>query len=196
MKNLEIFKEIKGVFKPPEKATYFGRVRHGCPYFYPRNYNSTIISTRKLKLRTAEKLAEMNEKYTHLRDQPSNKYSNYPMVRRAKNKIVKLFGNEYFLEFGWPVKIKTTHLGWKDKWLTPRYEWPPSFHIYFFNLQYCVWWNAPRLEGEKYADNDAYYEMILWYLKYSDKNLKMAEESWGWTDSDTKESTWNKNYLK
>ena len=46
----------------------------------------------------------------------------------------------------------------------------------------------------RYGD-DQYWEQVLWYLKYSGKDLKKAEETWGWIDYDTKESTWNKNYL-
>jgi len=197
MKFLKIFKDIRGVFIPPVKTYYFGNLRYGCPYFWPRNFVSSIISARKLKLRTEEEYKKHSEKYPHFRDQPTNKFSNLPMVRRAKYKIIKLFGNYYFVQFGWPISIHTNELGWKDKFDSPRFEWPPAFFIYFFGLQFCIWWNAPKIESEEYFNNDTYYEMILWYLKYTDdKDIKTAEETWGWVDFDTKESTWNKNYLK
>ncbi|MCK9416613.1 hypothetical protein M0Q97_08160 [Candidatus Dojkabacteria bacterium] len=72
---------------------------------------------------------------------------------------------------------------------SPRYEWQPSFQIYFFKWQFCIFWDSPD------GDNDNYYEMILWYLEYSKKDIKKAEETWDWVDSDTKKSTWNNDYL-
>ena len=88
-----------------------------------------------------------------------------------------------------PFKIHNGHLGWKDKFDTPRFEWSPSFQIYFFNWQFCIHWTAPI------EDQDTYWEMVLWYLKYSDKNITKAEQTWGWKNYNTKESTWNKNCL-
>ena len=43
--------EIKGIFKPPKKVYYFGKVRYGTPYMYPRNYCGSIIQIRKEKPR-------------------------------------------------------------------------------------------------------------------------------------------------
>ena len=51
MKLKELKKEIKGVFKPPKKRYYLGKLYYGTPYFYPINFNSTIVKIRKLKLR-------------------------------------------------------------------------------------------------------------------------------------------------
>jgi hypothetical protein len=85
--------------------------------------------------------------------------------------------------------IHKTELGWKDKYESPRYEWSPALYILFFNLQFIIWWNSPD------NDNDSYYEMVLWYLKYSDKDIEKAEKTWGWVDYYTKKSTWNKDYL-
>jgi hypothetical protein len=197
MKFLEIFKEIEGVFKLPTKRYYFGKSSFGTPYFDPMNYVGSIIRVRKLKPRTSEEIEKKNEQYEHNKNKPDHLYSNFPMVRRAKNKIVKVFRKDYYITWGWPVSIKTTQLGWKDKFESPRFEWPPQFTILFFGLQFCIWWNAPKLEGEEYSNNDKYYEMILHYLKYTvNKDIKEAEETWGWIDSDTKKSTWNENYLK
>ena len=194
MKN-KIIKESKGIFKLPEKTYYFGKIKFGAPYFNPTGFVSSIIKIRKLKLNTPEYIAEKNEKYPHLKNNPSNKYANYPMVRRAKNKIIKIFGNDYYISLGKPIAIQFVELGWKDKWNSPRYEWSPQFVIFFFGLQFCIWWNAPKLDGEKYPDNDKYYEMILRYVKYSNKDIIKAEKDWGWIDHETKKSTWNKKYL-
>ena len=195
MKANKLIKEIKGVFELPVKAYYLGKERHGAPYFDPMNYVGSIIRVRKLKLRTPEEVAKKNEQYKYNKNKPDHLYSNYPMVRRAKNKIVKIFGNDYYITWGKPWAVKSVELGWKDKYESPRFEWSPQFHIFFFGLQFCIHWIAPKSSVEKYADNDKYYEMILWYLKYSDKDIKKAEETWGWVDGYTKQSTWNKNYL-
>jgi len=195
MKFKDLLKDIDGVFVKPEKVTYFGKHYHGAPYFDPINYVGSIMRVRKLVKRTPEEVAKKNEQYKHNANKPDHIYSNMPMVRRAKNKIVKIFGNAYYITWGWPWSVKTVELGWKDKYESPRFEWCPQFHIFFFGLQYVAWWCAPKLEGEKYRNDDKYYEMILWYLHYADKDIKKAEKTWGWTNYDTKETTWNKKYL-
>jgi hypothetical protein len=194
MKN-SIIKDSAGVFKAPEKSYYFGKIKHGSPYFEPMNFVFSIIRIRKLKPRTPEEVEKKNEQYKHNKNKPDHLYSNMPMVRRASNKIVKAFGNNYYVTWGKPFSIKFTELGWKDKYNFPRFEWVPQFVIHFFGLQFCKWWVAPKLEGQKWPDNDKYYEMMLWFVKYSDKDIEMAEKEWGWVDSDTKKSTWDKKYL-
>jgi hypothetical protein len=112
------------------------------------------------------------------------------MVRRSKDWVFKLLGSWYWLEVGWPIKVKNVELGWKTKWgADPRFEWQPSFQIYFFKWQFVIWWNSPD------GDNDQYYEQILWWLHYCKKNIKEAKKTWPWIDSDTKQSSWNDNYL-
>ncbi len=157
MKVSEIKKQIKGVFKLPVKAYYFGKVYHGSPYFYPWRYNSTILTIRKER----------------------------PQFSRCK--YFKLFG--YEISYGWPVAFVSYELGWKDKYDSPRFEWDPCTQILFFGLQFCMWDIAPV------KDCDCYWEMVLWYLKYSDSDIKKAEETWGWKDYTTKLSTWNKECL-
>jgi len=155
--------EIKGIFKPPKKEYYFGKVRHGTPYMYPRNYCGSIIKIRKEK----------------------------PIFNRLNN--FKL--GKYFIFYGYPIIISKVQLGWKDKFNSPRYEWSPQFHIFMFGLQFAMWWNAPSPAGHSDYNNDRYYEMILHYLYYSDKDIKKAKDTWGWVEFDSKQSTWNKDYL-
>ena len=187
MKLREVLKNINSVFRPPQKKYYFGRKIYGCPYFDPMNFLSSIIYIRKLKRRTEAELNSYLERYPYKINNIGNNaiYSNYPMVNRNKYWIVK----DWYIKIGWPIFIKTVDLGWKDKWSSPRFEWSPSFQIYFFCWQFCVFWNAPD------GDNDQYYEQILWYLKYSDKDIIKAKETWPWTNFETKESTWNDDYF-
>jgi hypothetical protein len=186
MKLKELKKEIKGVFKPLKKRYYIGRLWYGSPYFYPWNFNEKIISFRKLKLRP-----EKEWKHLPPYQVKAKKFNNLPMVRRSKEWIFKLFGNYYWLQIGTPISIVKYGLGWKDKFESPRFEWNPSFQIYFFYWQFCIWWGSPY--GVK-AD-DLYFEMILWYSRYAGRDIKKAEETWGWADWYTKKSTWNDKFL-
>lgn len=189
MKLRKILKDIDGIFIPPKKQYYFGKLRYGSPYFYPWNFESKVVRIRKLKLKSQEERDKFKERYPYLKEIENNIYSNLPMVRRNKEFFIKLFGNHYYVSIGWPVAITKCGLGWKDKWESPRFEWSPAFYIYFFNWQFCMWWNSPD------GDNDRYYEQILWFISYSGKDMKKAEETWPWQDYKTKESSWNKSYL-
>lgn len=191
MKTKELIKEIKGVFKLPKKKYYFGRRKHGCPYFYPMKFNASILSVRKLKLKTEAEQEEYFTKYPHFRKNPPYKaiYSNFPMVTRCNYWVKKIFGKHYHISLGYPISFVRNNLGWKDKWNTPRFEWSPAWHLYFFRWEFSMWYVAPE------GDADLYWEMVLWYLHYSDKDIKKAEDTWGWVNSDTKESTWGNKYL-
>lgn len=163
----EFNKKIKGVFKPLKRKFYFGRHKFYTPYFTPWNFNESVITIRKV--------------------------GNEPMVRRLKNFTV---GN-HWVGIGWPFKIQTVHVGFKDKFNTPRFEWMPSFQIWFFKWQFVVYWEAPV---ESIVSRDSYFEQALWYLFYFDEygsdgpNIELAEKHWEWRDSEGN-STWNDNYL-
>jgi len=189
MKTKELLKNIQGVFKPPVKKYYFGKLRHGTPYFYPMHFNSNIISIRRLKLKTEEEINKYFETYPHLlKYRMEYRFSNLPMVRRNKNWTFELFNQWWHIQIGWPFSIYSNELGWKDKFESPRFEWVPAFYIFLFRWQFCIWWTAPD------GDNDKYYEMILQYLYYQDKNIEKARSEWEWTDMRGK-STWNDEYI-
>lgn len=185
MKTKELIQNIKGVFKLPVKKYYFGKLRYGNPYFYPMHFSPTILKIRKVTKKSDEEISKLTE---YGRKRLSNLY-NLPMVLRNKFWVIKLFKNYYWIEIGWPFKISTTKLGWKDKWETPRFEWCPSFQIYFFGLQFCIWWKSPD------GDDDSYYEQILWYLEYSNKDIINAANTWSWKDMSTEKSTWKDEYV-
>lgn len=189
MKIKELKKQIKGVFKQPIKQYYIGKIKYGAPYFNPSNFLSSIIWIRILKRKEPKQYQEYVERYPHFKDKPQAIYSNLPMVRRTKDWIIKLFGKDLFITIGYPIAVRNIQLGWKWKHDDIRYEWYPSFQIYFFIWQFVVSYVAPD------GNNDRYYEMILWWLKKANKDIVEAEKTWGWVDMKTKESTWNKNYL-
>ena len=191
MKIKQLKKEIKGVFKPPKKKYYFGKIKYGTPYFNPMGFEPWIFYVRKLEKKSNEELREYYERYPHLKNflKGENIYKNIPMVRRNKYWIKRIFGNEYFISIGYPFAITNIQLGWKWKFDDIRYEWMPSFQIFIFNWQFVKIYLAPD------GDNDKYYEMILHWMKKCNKDIKKAEETWSWIDLKTKKSTWNKDYL-
>lgn len=175
---MKILKEIKGVFKPPIKKYYIGKIQQGTPYFFPINHVPWVLrlfwkkSTKEIK--------------------------NWRAYSRVKNKKFTLWGYDFILEYGYPIKIVRNELGWKDKWDSPRFEWSPAFHLFVFQWQFVIWWLAPEVEsniGGRDTHSDTYWEMVLWYLYYCDKDIKKAQDNWGWIDYETKISTWNPNYL-
>jgi len=150
--------DFKGVFVPPVKKYYLGKIVYGTPYFQPWYFNSTILTIRKEK----------------------------PKFLRCK--AFKLFG--YNISYGWPIAFHSNDLGWKDKFESPRFEWAPSFMIFFFNWQFAIHWHSPDSNND-----DKYWEMILWWKYYADKDIRKAKKTWPWIDSETKKSTWNHSHV-
>lgn len=193
MNIFQAYKEIKrSPFKLPNWKQYIGKLQYGTPYFWPRNFCATIISVRKLKKRSEEEYRKMIEQrmpYISEAYKKQIRYFNLPIAQRTKNWIINLFGHEYYIELGSPISINSSELGWKDKYNTPRFEWAPSFKIFFFKWQYCIWLSSD-------SSRDAYWEMFLWYLYYADKDIEKAAKTWPWVNTEIKESTWDKNLLK
>lgn len=149
--------------KKPIKKYYLGKITHGSPYYYPWNFNRNIVSIRK---------------------------NSIPMVRRAKDWVFNLFGNQYWIQIGWPIKISRHELGWKDKYDSPRFEYAPGFYIYFFRWQFCMWEVSPV------GETDQYYEQKLWLEEYSNNDYDEAKSTWPWVDGHTKKSTWDDKFFE
>jgi len=181
-------KEIFKVFKKPKLHWYLGKIVYGTPYFDPINFVSSIISIRKL----IPRLKEEAEKLEAGREWSKGHYdyTNIPMVRRSKYTIVKLFGNHYFISYGWPIKIGTVSFGWKTKYDTYRFEFPPAFYIFFFKWQLFV---HPLPISNNWQDN--YWEQILWFVYKCDCDIDKARKTWPWIDGNTRKSTWKDEYL-
>jgi len=183
----ELKQAIKGVFKPPIKRYYLGKLVYGTPYFWPINFNKNILHIRKLVEKSQEEIEKYKITYPYIRNIP--RFKNEPIVQRSKHWIVRVFDTYYYIEIGWPIKVYWHGLGWKDKFDTPRHEWNPAFYIFVFHWQFVIHWTEPN------DFSDSYWEQILWYIVYSNKDIKKAEETWPWTNMNTKQSTWNKDYL-
>lgn len=96
-------------------------------------------------------------------------------------------GIPYFLPRKW-FGFRILDLGWKDKFNSPRYEWPPSVHFWGFGKQLSIYWTAPEI-----VTVDDYWEQVLWYLKYADEDIAKAQETWGWCSNGA--STWKKEIV-
>ena len=97
------------------------------------------------------------------------------------------------------IHIMSVDVGWKDKFNSPRYEYPPAIWIHLFKLNLIWYW---ELSNEKYMDD--YWEQALWYLYYygnisygrlNSPDIEKAKESWPWEDMRTKQSSWNDKFL-
>ncbi len=182
---MKILKEIKkSPFKQPNKDIYLGKIRYGVPYFYPSGFNPNIITIKKLELTPKEDLDNMRNDFIRR----AKRFKNQPKSKGGFEKTFKLFGNYYWINIGSPIKIKSTELGWKDKFNSPRFEFEPTFNIFFFFWQYRISYGVDNA--------DKYWEMYLWWKYYSDEDIVKAEKNWQWFDSETKKSTWDKNMLK
>ena len=97
--------------------------------------------------------------------------------------------------YGKLISITIRDLGWKDKYNTPRHEENPFISIALFNKFFFNWeWRLPKEVEEHWIDNDDYWEQMLWYLYYCDKDIIKAKKTWPWTGENNK-STWNDNFL-
>ncbi len=82
--------------------------------------------------------------------------------------------------FQWiPNLYRVKKVLWKDKFESPRCEREPQFRIEW------LWFGLFGIQ-----EDDQYWEQWLWVHVYCDGNIEKAEQTWGWIDMDTKESTW------
>jgi len=99
-------------------------------------------------------------------------------MRKAKWKIY----THTLWRFKFIPEWRSNNLRWKDKYETPRCEKPPTKSIEW------LWFGITIVQ-----EDDDYWERWLWIHEYCDGDIKKAEETWGWVDCETKESTW-KNF--
>lgn len=94
------------------------------------------------------------------------------------------------------IQIMSYDIQWKDKYDTPRYEYPPAVWIHLFKWNFIWYWT---IEGQ-----EQYWEQALWYLYYSGTitqelnkvpNIEIARKNWPWIGMDGN-STWEDKYLK
>lgn len=103
------------------------------------------------------------------------------------SKILKVFkrcpfkihiGKYYYIMFSDPIRnrpieILFTGLGWKDKYNSPRYEYPPNILFKFFNFEFRIIWTW----GD-YLKDTIYWEDVLSYYEYKMPLENIGSSSW------------------
>lgn len=89
------------------------------------------------------------------------------------------YRNNYIL---WKPVFRHNILLWKDKYNTPRIERNP-------NYVFCwLFWQFTLEQG-----SDEEWEQYLWITKYSNNDINLAKETWGWASPEGI-STWKDKY--
>lgn len=137
-------------FKPPKLKFYFGKIKLGTPYFFPRRW---VKFTEKDAL---EEATEMSRK------EDTIYYGKDPM------EIIDAFKN-YSKAVPKKVGFDFVDLGWKTKWSDDdyRFEWSPIWSFVCCGLQLAITFVPP--------EKDHYWEYWLWYHFETDKKLSKRE---------------------
>lgn len=93
------------------------------------------------------------------------------------------------------IDIEVHDVGWKDKYNSPRYENSPI--IAFCLLGYVIGWTwklEDKEDSSNYWTTSDYWEQALWYIYYSQCDIKKAKKTWPWQDMKGN-TTWNGNFL-
>lgn len=140
MKNFTYLKAFNSPFIRPKLRLYVGKLRHGTPYFYPRNW---VKFTYKDCLRKAtEETSNINHIYYGFNPLDiTDKYKGYSKA------VPKKIGFDF------------VNLGWKTKWKHDdfRWEWGPLWSFVFFRWQICIFFYVP--EPSHYWASWLYYEL-------------------------------------
>lgn len=104
--------------------------------------------------------------------------------------------------FGWPAReeyinpiidIRSSSLGWKSKYDSPRHEWDPYFAITFFRKYRIMWmWNYITDDSNDNVRSMATWEALLDYL-YFDRTIDWVKENHVWLNHDKSEIRIDKN---
>lgn len=191
--NFNFLKVLNSPFKKLCIEWYFGKIKHGTPYFLPRKWVKCDLEDG---LKAWDKLGEHSQN-AYLRSQTQQEWIKNYAKTHTKPVPIKYFGWHF------------TTLGWKTKWSDYRFEWSPSLSIVIFGKQLFIL-ILPNIE--KYKDIikiDCYWESWLNW-EYNTNKTKSKEErfkelvskhsnTWGseqngWTDYYY--HILNKKYLK
>ncbi len=94
----------------------------------------------------------------------------------------------------------SSDVSWKDKYNTPRYEFPPTKYISLFGG--LIWFGYVLESPYKAEDkcSDDYWEQLIWTAIWANGDVDEARQTWPWTTisslPDKEESTWDEKYLK
>ena len=123
--------------------------------------------------------------YIYIHWYKNDVYSN-PLYYQ-NSKILKVFkrcpfkihiGKYHYIMFSDPIRNRSieilfTGLGWKDKYNSPRYEYPPNILFKFFNFEFRIIWTW----GD-YLKDTIYWEDVLSYYEYNTSLKDIGSSSW------------------
>jgi len=133
-------KDLKGVFLPPVKRYYLGKIVYGTPYFTPWYFNSTILTIKKKK----------------------------PQFLRCKH--FKLFGYEiaygwpvsfHSNDLGWKDKYNSPRFEWAPAFYIFFFHWQFVIHWHAPDgdddryWEMVLWW-------KHYADGNLHKARMTW----------------------------------
>lgn len=87
------------------------------------------------------------------------------------------------------LMLETYGILWKDKYGTPRFELSPMICLTILKrISFRIRLIAPKVP-QKQEDfySDDYFEQLLWFTNYSEKNLRKAILTWPWRKTVTNE---------
>lgn len=150
MKNFTYLKAFCSPFIRPKLKLYIGKVKHGTPYFLPRNW---VKFTREDALRKATEDTE-NVRHINYGLNPIDLVDSYMGYTKA---VPKKIGFDF------------VNLGWKTKWEDDdfRFEWSPIWSFVFFRWQICLFFVVPHMSN--------YWASWLYYELKTDKSLSPRE---------------------
>lgn len=145
-------------FKRPRIIFYAGRIRVGCPYFYPRRW---VRATPERAHKAVQDYIKREESYNTMNPAHARKLRPYEEVYAEKMRDTYAIPKRVGFDF--------VGLGWKTKWSETdyRHEWNPVWSFVFFGLQIAVVFRP---------EHDAqYWEAWLYYTKDTDKSKSARE---------------------
>ena len=140
---------------------YFGKIRYGTPYFFPRK---CVKCSFEDGVKAWDKMNVISQEF-YLRQQSKESWIKNYAKTHTKTVPIKYFGFDY------------TTLGWKTKWGDYRFEWSPSISIVIFGKQLFIT-IIPKM-GKTPEDTrimvDIYWEAYLTYKYRTDKTKSKHE---------------------
>lgn len=130
MKRISEWAYLRAFFSPfirPKLRMYIGTIKHGTPYFFPRNWR---------KFNKADCIKKAIEETNNPRHifyglVPEDIWEKYKGYSKA---VPKKIGFDF------------VSLGWKTKWtdIDYRHEWSPMWSFVFFKWQICLFFIVPE----------------------------------------------------
>lgn len=126
----------------------------------------------------------------------ARKYFQFPYIKFYMGKPHWFFGfpinKKYINPF---IDIRSSAVGWKDKYDSPRHEWNPYISITFFRKFRLLWIFTYCNDRSNLIYDTATWEAILDYIYYN-KNIEQCIKNNTWGETSTEYRPCVKNNIK